>query len=663
MKKLYSFVILNFLVLIGANAQQKLPFTFLKTGKITEDLLKMSRYDQDTSAAAVILYDGGKTRFSSNSTNGLALSFERHVIVKILKKSGYDAANIEIPLFLGENRRENIQNLSGTTYNLADGKIVASKLQKDAIFEEKTNPDYNTQKFTMPNVKVGSVLEFTYRIQSPFIETFQTWNFQHDIPVAWSEYRAEIPNNFKYKIISQGYEPFVANDVKAANMSLNFQGATASLMGQETRWLMKDVPALREEVFVSSLLNYQSRVEFELTNVVFENYRHDLKNNTWPKISETLLKSDNFGFYFSRTGFANEYLPNILKGISEPEKKLDAIYTYIKNNVTCTNENGFTPKQPLRKVLENKKASAAEINLLLLTFLREAGITAEPVLISTRNHGLVTNHTPPNIHKFNYVVIYTKVGEKEYLIDATEPFAALNTLPEKCLNGEGLLLSSTEPRWLNLRFGSSTKQVYYTKADFNKDLSMKGKMQFSSTGYSALKHRKELANLGEKKFMDDLASKTDNWELAEYKIQETGNLAEALKLDFNFTVPSQAPNASTIYLKPIMNQAYRQNPFKAENRKFPIDFACPFEETFIYNYTIPEGYQVEELPKNALVTLPENGGKYVYSITSAGNSINVISKISIDRAVFASEEYPYLKEFFNHVLAKHAEQIVLKKIN
>lgn len=662
MKQFYLTAAFSLLLLLTANAQKKAPYTFLKTGQITVEDLKMDRYEKDTSAGAVILYEGGRTRFSSNSTNGLALSHERHVIIKILKKSGYDAANIEFPLFLGENRSENLQTLSGFTYNLVNGKIVADKLGKDAIFEEKTNPDYNTQKFTMPNVKVGTVLEYTYRIQSPFIDIFKPWNFQHELPVAWSEYRAEIPDVFEYKKMVQGYEPFFFTDVKDQNMTLNFRNGQAALIGKETRWAMKDVPALREEPYISSLLNYQARIEFELTNISTKYYVEERKHNSWEKISETLLKSENFGLYFRGTGFTADYLPSIIKGLTEPEKKLAAIHTFIKKAVNYNNIDGYNPKQPLRKVLENKKASASEINLLLLCFLREAGFTAEPVLISTRNHGLVTSATSPNLHKFNYVIVYAKIGEKEYLLDATEPLAALNILPPKCLNGEGLIISATQPLWVDLRMGSRTTQVYYTKVDFTKDLAMKGKMQISSSGYAALSHRQGLAKQGEKKFIDELVSKSENWELENYTVQQAVNPDEALKFDFNFNVPAQSTNASTIYFQPVMNQTYRQNPLIADNRKFPIDFMVPMEETFIYNYTIPAGYRIETQPQNAIVTLPENGGKYIFSITAAGNSINVISKISIDRPIFGTDEYPYLKEFYNQILAKHAEQIVLKKI-
>ncbi|MFM7852955.1 MAG: hypothetical protein ACKO96_13820 [Flammeovirgaceae bacterium] len=76
---------------------------------------------------------------------------------------------------------------------------------------------------------------------------------------------------------------------------------------------------------------------------------------------------------------------------------------------------------------------------------------------------------------------------------------------------------------------------------------------------------------------------------------------------------------------------------------------------------IPEGYVLEELPKPKVMLLPENGGKFVYSASNQGNVINFVSQFIINKSVFAVEEYPTLREFYNLVVAKQAELIVLKK--
>ena len=203
MKNRYNFILAAALLCLclAASAQQKTPpktgHSIMKLGAVTLEELQMKRYEADTSAGAVMLFEGGRCRFDNSPSAGLHLVFEKHVIIKILKKSGYDWANVEIPLYRSNNtEREAISNLKGTTYNLVDGKIAAEKLTKESVFEEKNTENKVTQKFTMPHVKEGSVLEFSYRIQTPFFFTFREWTFQHTIPTVWSEYTATIPQDF-----------------------------------------------------------------------------------------------------------------------------------------------------------------------------------------------------------------------------------------------------------------------------------------------------------------------------------------------------------------------------------------------------------------------------------------------------------------------------------
>jgi hypothetical protein len=76
---------------------------------------------------------------------------------------------------------------------------------------------------------------------------------------------------------------------------------------------------------------------------------------------------------------------------------------------------------------------------------------------------------------------------------------------------------------------------------------------------------------------------------------------------------------------------------------------------------LPEGYAVEELPQNKVYTLPGNAGRFTYSVTQTGNAIQVLSNLQINRSLIVQDEYPNLREFYNQIVAKHAEQIVLKK--
>jgi hypothetical protein len=80
------------------------------------------------------------------------------------------------------------------------------------------------------------------------------------------------------------------------------------------------------------------------------------------------------------------------------------------------------------------------------------------------------------------------------------------------------------------------------------------------------------------------------------------------------------------------------------------------------NFTIPEGYKVEELPKNKNIILGDKDGRFIYSIAQTDNRIVLNLRFSIDKPLFLPLEYQKLKDFFDRIIAAESEQIVLKKI-
>ena len=189
-------LICTFLISIAfAGQAQKSP---VKYGDIPMDDMKMTLYDKDSSAAAVFLVNYGKA-YIEIVVDDPVLTYERHVRIKILKKDGLSWADASILLYHTTSSDEKVTTMKASTYNLENGAMVETKLSKEGIFKEKYNRNYNKQKFTLPNVKVGSVIEYTYTVKSDFYTSFPNWQFQKDIPVRWSEYWAIFPEVFKYE--------------------------------------------------------------------------------------------------------------------------------------------------------------------------------------------------------------------------------------------------------------------------------------------------------------------------------------------------------------------------------------------------------------------------------------------------------------------------------
>ncbi|GHA75353.1 DUF3857 domain-containing protein [Pontibacter akesuensis] len=631
-----------------------------KFGKVSEAELKMSVYDKDTSAAAVILSDYGFTRF--DYIGELKVVFERHIRIKIFKKSAYDWADVVVPFYMDGSSKEKVTAIRGFTFNLEGGKIVKDKLEGKSIFEEKNSENSYAKKFTMPNVKEGSVLDITYTVNSDFVYNLRDWEFQTSIPTIWSEYRAQIPEYFDYKFQMQGYQGLYKSENKRETVAGTATVSTPDMQNNAYVWVMKDVPALKEEKYITTVRDYQSKIEFELQRVHFPGQPSRVMTGDWNNVTKDLLESSYFGVQLNRSGFFKEELAVVQAKHKDPQAQMAAIFDVVKKRMTWNGESRLYTNTTIRKAWDERKGNSADINLLLTSMLLEAGLDAAPVILSTRNHGRINTSMSAMKSKFNYVVAMVRIGEKEYLLDATDPLVTPGMLPARCLNGSGRLIKKADQRWVSLQPSDKAINLFNAELTINEKGEIVGTGHESSGGYSALNLRRTILEEGEEKYKERLTKEVGDFKMSKATISNLDQLNGALDINYDINISGSGRSSNIIYLNPMLGRGEDENPFKLKERLYPVDFAMPLDQTYICRITIPEGYQVDETPKSVAVNLPESAGRFVYMVQQQGNSIQVMSKISINKPVFYAPEYAYLKEFFDQIIAKQAEQIVLKKV-
>lgn len=672
MKNLLATVLLA--VVCFYSSAQKPPIKF---GDVSIEDLKMSRYEKDTSASAVVLVDYGVSSVEYDQSYGwFKVFFERITRIKILKKEGYSFADFEVPLYHNSNAEEKIVGLKVLTHNIENGKIIETKMKSDAVFEEKYDSNTDIQKFTAPNVREGSIVEVTYRINSEFLSYFRDWEFQSTIPVVWSEFRAEIPEYFNYERFMQGYIALALNESsqKPNSIIINSKERTTgsgfrtpqtqfsqdkiNYLSNHFRWAAKDVPAFVAEPFMTTDRDYISKINFELANYKFPNEPIKQIMGTWEDLNRSLLESDYFGLAVSGSGFLKKTTEEVTSGLATTQQKISAIYDFVKSNMVWDGYYRKFLSDNLKKPLQDKKGSSAEINLLLVSMLQKAGITANPVIVSTRNNGFVRENMAIS-SQFNYVICQAIVDGKSILLDATERLLPIQILPERCLNGKGYIISKEMPGWISLH---APKSKIYASAEVSigETGQLMGKINISHDGYFGYSMRKEYLKKGEETYIKDFTH-TQSWLVEKSEFQNMEKLSEAVKENYDFTHQDNVGNADVLYINPILYLRLDENPFKLDARQYPVDFGSASEQTFICRLTIPEGFQPEELPVSKVMVLPNNAAKYVYNVQHTGNNITITSMLSINQSLFTQDAYPNLREFYNLIVAKQAEQIVLKK--
>lgn len=651
----------------------------IKFGKVSMEELKMKVYELDTSAVAVILYDSGRSFFETEYKNDNSIficKFERHVRIKILKPEGFDFATFKIPLYHGSNGEEKISTIKAKTYNL-DKKIVTDKLESNSIFKEETSPNWKRVKFTMPNIKIGSVIELKYQITSPFYHNFRAWQFQYSIPVVYSKYNTRIPSYFNYQKTTKGYYPVTKTDkgsrsenflIRYKEMDKNAGSAkmiehqyTLSPTSQADEYSAKNVPAFKTESHMLAKENYLSMIEFELQSYQFDGGAFHSYTSEWKDVKEKLNKSYDFGLALKKNGFIKDILPDVIKDAQSEEEKTALIFQTVQNNIKWNNQKRLFCDKSLRITWKEKSGNSAEINLLLVAMLRKAGIEANPIVLSTRQNGII-HPSHPTLTQMNYVIACAKIEGKNYLMDATDPYCPIGILPFRCLNNKGRLITETSSEWINLDPNKGSKITIMSSLSLTEEGTLKGKVTEAFYDYKGIDIRKKISNNTEA-YTEKLESDYEDWNISEIEYKNLDDRNKPLQIRYSAEIENLVNmEGERIYLNPILKYKTDENPFKLEQREYPVNFGYPIQVNYTMILELPINYIIEEQPKSQQITLPENGGTYTYRVGQIANKVMIKYKFNISKSQYIPSEYEYLKEFYNQVIAKENQIIVLKKI-
>ena len=542
-----------------------------------------------------------------------------------------------------------------------DHSIKVAKFDDKNLFFEKTNKYINHVKFALPEVRVGSVIDVQYVTESPFLFQFYTWKFQDDIPKIYSEYWAEIPGNWIYNITLRGFQKLNKNETEVVKDCFQLSSLEKSSC-MLAKYAMENIPAFKEEKYMTAEENFISAIYFELSEVIRFDGTKSKYAEEWKDVDNKLRQHENFGLQIRR---ARNLMEDVVKPLIEKEpdqvKKAQIIYEFIKHWYSWNGDYGIYCELEAKKAYEQRKAGVAEINLALVGALQAAELNADPLLISTRDHGLPIKLHPQR-SGFNYVAARLKIGDAEFLLDATDDFLPFGVLPMRCLNDQGRIISKEESDWVNLNTKQKQKTVVSMDLKWLPDGKLKGTLTSQFVGYDALDERKKINGKSPEENLKTLNKELHDAEVTNFRVENQEDISKPLieKMEIEMSGFDET-GASTFYFNPFLIGRYEQNPFQSTERLYPVDFGAPVESSYFVSIEIPEGNLLEEAPKSTAFGLPNNGGKCLVNAGVTGNKITLTCIITLTKPIYTSEEYHYLKEFFARVVQIQQSQFVFKK--
>ncbi|MEO9891593.1 transglutaminase [Aurantibacter sp.] len=626
----------------------------LKFGKVTKIELEEKTYPKDSSANAAYLYRYRNSYYEYNSHVGLELITEIQERIKIYNKDGFKYATKIINLYKSGNTDVEISGLKGYSYALIDGEIVETKLDKSSIFKSEYSKNVNQVKLTMPNLKEGSVVEYKYRLKSPFIQSISEFRFQEEIPIRKVEASMRIFDYFKFNQRHKGFLNIKPVTTSVLNNTLNVNAV-------RTEFNLNDIPALKEEPFVTNIDNYRSAVKFEIESLEIPGSTFKNFSKSWDDVVKSIYNSSSFGAELKKKKYFEDELDVELATISDQRKRLDIVLNFVRKKVKWNEYMGVGCDEGVKVAYKEKLGNSGDINLMIVAMLKYAGIKAYPVLISTRDNGIPLF---PTIQGFNYVIASAKINDKEYLIDGTDPYSTVNILPLRALNWWGRMVSdSGSSTMVELAPKKKSVDLSMLNVTLNDDGSIEGNYKQRYTQYNAMLFRKAYNHSTEDTFLEELEKENDDIEISNYEIKYNEDLLKPIVQSYDIFKEDVVDQVDgKLYFSPLFYKSVSENPFKSEEREFPVEFGYPWEDKLVIKIKIPEGYQVESIPETTMIALPEQMGNFKYNISEQQGSLVVNSEISLNVSLVPAQEYQFLKEFYNLLVQKQSEKVVLSKI-
>ncbi|MFY0713838.1 DUF3857 domain-containing protein [Seonamhaeicola sp. NFXS20] len=648
-----------------------------KFGKVSKEELQESVCSIDSTADAAYLFKYRKTYFEYNPNKGFEVKTEIHNRIKIYTQEGFDYATKDIRLYKSPSGvKEDASSIKGYTYNLENGKITETKLTKSGIFKSDENKYINQVKFTMPNLKPGSVIEYKYVIVSPFTYNVDEFVFQHSIPIKKLEASFEAPEYYNFKVNTKGYLRVVPEiekrygtitftdkyrSVAPSGGQTSYSNSEVDYTKQLSKYHLENVPALKDEPYVNSINNYRSSVKYELSYTKFPNSNLETFSTTWEDVVKRIYDNPNFGGELNKTSYFKDDIDALISTVSDPATRTMLIFNHVKKQVKWNGYYGFYAENT-RKAYKDQVGSSGDINLMLTAMLRYAGLNANPVLVSTRTHGVPLF---PTREGFNYVVTWVKLPDgKVALLDATNKYTVPNILPFRALNWQGRIVAENGGSGLiDLYPKTKSNNAISVMAKIDEEGTLEGSYRSVKTNHRALSFRERYNDADKDDFLEKLENQYNGLEISDYQVKNDYDLSKPIMESYKFVKESQADIiGDKMYFSPLFYLKTNENPFKLEKREFPVDFGYPSETSYRFIITIPEGYKIESIPEPAAMALPDNLGSFKYNVVGKGNSIQVAVSTQINQAIIIPLYYESLKEYFNKFIQKEAEQIVLTKI-
>lgn len=633
----------------------------LKWGKPTDAELKMTEYADDKDADAVVLYH--KTDVYYNFVNGdFKVYYDVRTRLKVLKPDGKRVADKSINYVENENnrmRKEVITGLKAVAYNLENDKLVKTKMEQSMVHRERLDKNMKQLKFSVPQVKVGTVIEYEFCLESDIYYDIYSWYAQSDIPVLYTCYNLAIPEWLGFNIEETGGWP-MEKKLDGGSLKLTAGNASEFVTTKEYHFNANHLPALKQDGYVWCTENYGNKVTAELRGIYIPGAIQKNYTSTWADINVQLLEDNDFGGRLKNSSpLKADIVAAGIPDIADKRERFAAVWKMLKSKVRWNGDYAFWGKSA-SKVLKEGTGTNADINFLLINMLHDANIDAVPVVLRTRDRGfLPLTHASLKFLNTFVVAIHTDESRWDYF-DASAEDGYLNTLPAILLVERARILDKDgQGDWVDLMAVANSKEASSIQVTLSADGVLDGTRRRLLNDEAAALFRKKWREAKDSMELIHQLQEKSGMEIKTYQIAGRNDFSSQAVETVGFTKQCDT-TGDVIFLNPLVFAPLSESPFTAAERRLPIEF--PFKQTESVNVVIslPEGYGVEDMPKP--VVLKYDGMTVRIGTRVSDGILTTQFLFRIDKTFFPVETYQDVKAFLDKLAECCKSMVTIKKM-
>lgn len=681
LKRFLPAILLSFwpgLSLVAQNPDQAPPGAKPRP-PVTAEELAMTDLSEMPGAHAVCLY---YERIDDRRKRELQI-FRR---IKILTPAGRDFANIEIPYIA---TIEEVKDLKVRVWQ-PDGTCQEVKAEiMEKIASRRGLFEYRVKTLAVPGINAGQIIEYEYKIvpakdvpvleiraggivlRAPVIFIDQDLSDPYSSPgVSWDLQEPVYVRRARYRFVPSDF--FIGERKDKHNLAWitsRLEGAQPKIDENGIELELTDIPPFEREEFMppESSVRMNFKVYFLAPSI------HDIQTY-WEKAARNWKWS--YEQFMSEDKTLKKYIKSLVEGETEPEVKLRKIYESVQSIKNLDFAAGMSEKEwkkivPPVKVSEVLKRKYGYKNQIARTFAalaRTAGFETYLVRVVSRDDKLFNARVPLFYQQFDSEIVMVRVGNRFRSFDPGQPDCPYGAVYWSKTGTAAIVFENDQMKRFETPVTPAEESAEIKLAKFRLDEhgNLSGTISVKYTGQEALSRKFDSREKDEIKIREileeELRKKLPSGSKVELKnLMGLKDRTTEFTAELEVTISGVVHQAGERLLLPAyVLTNYSQYPFRSPFRKYPVYFKYPFTQMDEINIDLPEGFEIEAVPRPGLRD-SERAGFVLTFNQEEPHQLKIERKVTLKKNFFPVEDYIHLKDFFDFVKSQDELQIVLKR--